>query len=187
MSCNSVQSFMIDICNGPPIDSGLHNVCLHPLSRTFTFYCTERCMTAIDFYFVARFFSDVDTIQTEITYEDKRKKLSEDWRSVEPKLLETDMRLYGVCTKICCSCKGEFFNIIRYLDCGPTAYFCAHCCNKRHEYTLFHCPNQWNVSFCVMLYDTLFCFICNKYFREQLLSSMICQKLCYIDAMTTRV
>ena len=28
---------MIDICNGPPIENGLNNVCLHPLSCTFTF------------------------------------------------------------------------------------------------------------------------------------------------------
>ena len=28
MSSNSVQSFMIDICNGPPVENGLHNVCL---------------------------------------------------------------------------------------------------------------------------------------------------------------
>ena len=37
MSFNSVQSFVIDNCNGPPIENGLNNVCLHPLSRTFTF------------------------------------------------------------------------------------------------------------------------------------------------------
>ena len=41
MCHNSVQSFVID--NGPPIDNGLNNVCLHPLSRTFTFtYCNNR-------------------------------------------------------------------------------------------------------------------------------------------------
>ena len=28
MSSKSVQSFMIDICHGPPIENGLHNVCL---------------------------------------------------------------------------------------------------------------------------------------------------------------
>ena len=37
MSLNSVHSFVIDNCNGPPIENGLNNVCLHPLSRTFTF------------------------------------------------------------------------------------------------------------------------------------------------------
>ena len=37
MSLNSVQSFVIENCNGP-IENGLNNVCLHPLSRTFTFY-----------------------------------------------------------------------------------------------------------------------------------------------------
>ena len=39
MCCSSfisAQSFVIDICNGPPIESDLNNVCLHPLSRTFT-------------------------------------------------------------------------------------------------------------------------------------------------------
>ena len=36
-SCNSVQSFVIENCNGPTIENGLNNVCLHPLSRTFTF------------------------------------------------------------------------------------------------------------------------------------------------------
>ena len=37
MSLNSVQSFVIENCNGPPIGNGLiNNVCLHPLSRTFT-------------------------------------------------------------------------------------------------------------------------------------------------------
>ena len=30
MSSNSVQSFMIDICNGTPIENGLHNKCLAP-------------------------------------------------------------------------------------------------------------------------------------------------------------
>ena len=40
MSLNSVQSFVIENCNGPTIENGLNNVCLHPLSRTFTFtYC----------------------------------------------------------------------------------------------------------------------------------------------------
>ena len=37
MSLNSVQSFVIEDCNGPTIENGLNNVCLHPLSRTFTF------------------------------------------------------------------------------------------------------------------------------------------------------
>ena len=37
MSLNNVQSFVIDNCNGPPIENGLHNVCLHPLFRIFTF------------------------------------------------------------------------------------------------------------------------------------------------------
>ena len=37
MSLNSVQSFVIDNCNGPTIENGLNNVCLHPLSRTFIF------------------------------------------------------------------------------------------------------------------------------------------------------
>ena len=32
MSLNSVQSFVTDNCNGPPIKNGLNNVCL----RTFT-------------------------------------------------------------------------------------------------------------------------------------------------------
>ena len=37
-SCMSlhVQSFVIDNCNGLPIENGLNNMCLHPLSRTFT-------------------------------------------------------------------------------------------------------------------------------------------------------
>ena len=38
MSLNSVQSFVIENCNGPTIENGLNDVCLHPLSRTFTFY-----------------------------------------------------------------------------------------------------------------------------------------------------
>ena len=38
MSLNSVQSFMIENCNGPTIENGLNNVCSHPLSRTFTFF-----------------------------------------------------------------------------------------------------------------------------------------------------
>ena len=37
MSINSVQSFVIENYNGPTIENGLNNVCLHPLSRTFTF------------------------------------------------------------------------------------------------------------------------------------------------------
>ena len=37
MFLNSVQSFVIENCNGPTIENGLNNVCLHPLSRTFTF------------------------------------------------------------------------------------------------------------------------------------------------------
>ena len=36
MSLNSVQSFVIENCNGPTIENGLNNVCLHPLSRTCT-------------------------------------------------------------------------------------------------------------------------------------------------------
>ena len=41
MSINSVQSFVIENCNGPTIENGLNNVCLHPLSRTFTFNSTS--------------------------------------------------------------------------------------------------------------------------------------------------
>ena len=37
MFFNSVQSFVIENCNGPTIENGLNYVCLHPLSRTFTF------------------------------------------------------------------------------------------------------------------------------------------------------
>ena len=40
MSVNSVQSFVIENCNGPTIENGLNNVCLHSLSRTFTTYST---------------------------------------------------------------------------------------------------------------------------------------------------
>ena len=36
MSLNSVQSFVIDSCNGQPMGNGLNNVCLHQLSHTFT-------------------------------------------------------------------------------------------------------------------------------------------------------
>ena len=42
MSLNSVQSFVIENCYGPTIENGLNNVCLHPLSRTFTFYYGKR-------------------------------------------------------------------------------------------------------------------------------------------------
>ena len=37
MSLNSVQSVVIENCNGLTIENGLNNVCLHPLSRTYTF------------------------------------------------------------------------------------------------------------------------------------------------------
>ena len=37
LSLNSVQSFVSDNCNGPPIENGLNNVCLHQLSHAFTF------------------------------------------------------------------------------------------------------------------------------------------------------
>ena len=37
MSHNSVQSFVIENSNGPTIEKGLKKVCLHPLSRAFTF------------------------------------------------------------------------------------------------------------------------------------------------------
>ena len=37
MSLNSVQPFEIENGNGPTIENGLNNVCLNPLSRTFTF------------------------------------------------------------------------------------------------------------------------------------------------------
>ena len=43
MSLNSVQSFVIENCNGPTIENGLNNVCLHPLSRTFTFRTKSIC------------------------------------------------------------------------------------------------------------------------------------------------
>ena len=36
MFLNSVQSFMIDNCDGRPIENGLNNVCLYPLFRTFS-------------------------------------------------------------------------------------------------------------------------------------------------------
>ena len=39
MSLNSVQSFVIENCNGPRIENDL--VCLHPLSRTFTSLITN--------------------------------------------------------------------------------------------------------------------------------------------------
>ena len=37
MSLNSAQFFAIENCNWPTIENGLNNLCLHPLSRTFTF------------------------------------------------------------------------------------------------------------------------------------------------------
>ena len=48
MSLNSVQSFVIENCNGPTNENGLNNVCLHPLSRTFTF--TFNKQTKIEAY-----------------------------------------------------------------------------------------------------------------------------------------
>ena len=50
MSLNSVRSFVIENCNGPTIENGLNNVCLHPLSRTFTFTnykMKKRCVVLI--------------------------------------------------------------------------------------------------------------------------------------------
>ena len=43
MYLSRVQSFVIDNCNGPPIENGINNVCLHPLFRTFTFYYAKAC------------------------------------------------------------------------------------------------------------------------------------------------
>ena len=80
-------------------------------------------MIAIDFYFVRRSLSDVETIQPEVRYEDKHKKLSEDWRSMEPKLLEMDMRLHGAGTKICCSCKTSVSTSFVVLIVGPLHIF----------------------------------------------------------------
>ena len=37
MSLNSVQSFVIDNCNGPSIKNDLNNMCLHPLSQLFLY------------------------------------------------------------------------------------------------------------------------------------------------------
>ena len=34
MFLNSDQSFVVHNCNGPPIENGLNNMCLHSLSRT---------------------------------------------------------------------------------------------------------------------------------------------------------
>ena len=47
MSLNSVQSFVIENCNGPTIENGLNNVCLHPLSRTFTFISQSMSVYAV--------------------------------------------------------------------------------------------------------------------------------------------
>ena len=49
MSLNSIQSFVIENCDGPTIENGLNNVCLHPLSRTFTFsnYCNIKSFVVL--------------------------------------------------------------------------------------------------------------------------------------------
>ena len=52
MSLNSVQSFVIDNCNGRPIENGLNNVCLHPLSRTFTFTPRVSSLAIMSFHIV---------------------------------------------------------------------------------------------------------------------------------------
>ena len=57
MSLNSVQSFVIENCNGPTIENGLNNVCLHPLSRTFTFICD------VGFYIVVLLFARTGIMQ----------------------------------------------------------------------------------------------------------------------------
>ena len=49
MSLNSVQSFVIDKCDGPPIENGLNNVCLRPLSRTFTFIFSKHDQAIVGF------------------------------------------------------------------------------------------------------------------------------------------
>ena len=41
MSLNNVHSFVIDNCNGSPIENGLNNVCFHPPSRTFTVFLRQ--------------------------------------------------------------------------------------------------------------------------------------------------
>ena len=52
MSLNNVQSFVIDNCNGPPIENGLNNVCLHPLSRTFIFTPRVSTLAITSFHIV---------------------------------------------------------------------------------------------------------------------------------------
>ena len=52
MSLNRVQSFVIDNCNGPPIENGLNNMCLQPLSRTFTFTPRVSSLAIMSFHIV---------------------------------------------------------------------------------------------------------------------------------------
>ena len=74
MSLNSVQSFVIDNCNGPSIENSLNNVCLHTLSRTFTFnvHGTELSGNHIarnaGLYRFDRYFSGLSVSSTEKYY-----------------------------------------------------------------------------------------------------------------------
>ena len=43
---SSVQSFMINICNGPPIENGLHNVCLAPAVPYLNLFITPKRINA---------------------------------------------------------------------------------------------------------------------------------------------
>ena len=68
MSLDSVQSFVIENCNGPTIENGLNNVCLHPLSRTFTFHGASELSLCASAWFGSEYKSSIPILTVFISH-----------------------------------------------------------------------------------------------------------------------
>ena len=87
-------------------------------------------------------------LQQELTqnYENARRQLTDEWRSIEPKLLKIAIQSFEPAIKKCCICLDDFNDILRCNDCSLPSYYCKSCWAYTHKRLWDHMPDIFKVS-----------------------------------------
>ena len=78
-----------------------------------------------------------------------RDQHGEDWLKARDGILDAACASYQF-LDICCFC-GKNNAIYKYLDCGPSLFFCTECVQDQHHKRPLHIVEKWQVCRCLIL------------------------------------
>ena len=84
-------------------------------------------------------------LDSSLSYTDTRRLLSDQWRNMEPKLIDIAMLSFKPAAKICSVCQCSCEEILRCEDCSIPTFFCESCWMTTHKFSCFHAPDIFKV------------------------------------------